>query len=363
MRIFSKRNGILAALGVGLGLAVTTIAYAAPTFGPSRPTFTWANPAHYITFNSITDNPTWGDERYVVKARDVNASTSTYSNNVAVTDGEELLVTTYFHNNAASNLNLVAKNTAVRVALPNGSNTDQSITSYISADNATPNQVWSTMDMTMGDPFTLEYVPGSAQLKTNKGTFVLNDNIVTRGVQVGTNGPDGNVPGCSEFSGYAYFHVKVHKKVTPPTPVYSCNMLSLTQDGSDIHKYNASVTYTAQNGASLTNVNWNWGDGKSDNTGTTLTDSHTYATDGTYTVAATLTFDVNGSNQSVTSQGCSKTITITTSPTTPPQTPPQTPAPTKLPNTGPGSVVGIFAGVSALAGVAHYVLSGRRVRG
>src|SRR5437868_1344043 len=107
MRILNKRSGIIAALGVSLGLAVTAIAYAVPTFGPSRPTFTWAHPATYITFNSITDNPKCGDERYAVKARDANAGIDTYSNNIAVTDGEELLVTTYFHNNAASNLNLV----------------------------------------------------------------------------------------------------------------------------------------------------------------------------------------------------------------------------------------------------------------
>lgn len=359
MNIFSKRNGLIAALGVGLGLAVTAVAYATPTFGPSRPTFTMSNPAHYITFNSITDNPVWGDERYVVKARDASASTSTYSNSVNVTDGEELLVTTYFHNNAASNLNLVATNTRVRVTLPTGNASDQSITSYISADNANPTQVFATMDMTNASPFSLEYVPGSAQLKTNAGTFALSDNIVSGGVQVGSNGADGKVPGCLNYSGYAYFHVRVHK-VTPPKPEYSCNLLTLTQDSSDIHKYNATVAYTAKNGASLTNVNWNWGDSKSDNTGTTTTASHTYAADGTFTVVSTLTFNVNGSSKTATSEGCSKSITISTPPVTPPQKPPK---PTKLPNTGPGSVAGIFAGVSLLAGAAHYILSGRRVRG
>lgn len=356
MRILNKRSGMITALGVGLGLAITAIAYAVPTFGPSRPTFTWANPAHYITFNSITDNPIWGDERYVVKARDVNAGSSTYSNNVPVTDGEELLVTTYFHNNAASNLNLVANNVRVKVALPNGSATDQSIRSDISADNSNPTDVWATMDMTMSDSFTLEYVPGSAQLKTNAGIFPLSDNIVSSGVLVGSNGPDGKVPGCQEFSGYAYFHVRVHKKVTPPSPQYSCNLLTLTQDSSDIHKYNASVTYTAQNGATLSDVMFNWGDGTVNDKGLVTTDSHTFAKDGSYTVKATLAFDVNGQKVSgVTSENCSKNITITTPPTTPPQTPP-----TQLPNTGAGSVVGIFAGVSALAGAAHYILSGRR---
>jgi len=118
---------------------------------------------------------------------------------------------------------------------------------------------------------------------------------------------------------------------------------------------NATVSYTAKNGASLKNVSFDFGDGTAPVVTTNTSQSHTYSADGTYTIAATLSFNVGDTTQTA---RCTKTVTITT-PTTPPSTPP---APTQLPNTGPGSVVGVFAGVSALAGAAHYIFSGRRAR-
>ena len=35
-------------------------------WGPDRPTFTIEQPANYVTFNSITNNPVHGDERNFV---------------------------------------------------------------------------------------------------------------------------------------------------------------------------------------------------------------------------------------------------------------------------------------------------------
>ena len=43
-------------------------------WGPSRQTFTTAQPADYITFNSIVDNPAHGDERNFVQVREASAS-------------------------------------------------------------------------------------------------------------------------------------------------------------------------------------------------------------------------------------------------------------------------------------------------
>jgi len=123
MRTFSsKRLAGLFGLALVAGIALTAVAYAAVTWGPSRSTFTWAHPATYITFNSFTDNPVWGDERFFIKARDVNAGTSTYTNSIKVSDNQELLVTTFFHNNADSGLNLTATGVRAKVTLPSGSN-------------------------------------------------------------------------------------------------------------------------------------------------------------------------------------------------------------------------------------------------
>ena len=274
MRTFSsKRLAGLFGLALVAGIALTAVAYAAVTWGPSRSTFTWAHPATYITFNSFTDNPVWGDERFFIKARDVSAGTSTYTNSIKVSDNQELLVTTFFHNNADSSLNLTATGVRAKITLPSGSNSSAEARAEISADNANPTTVFSTMDFTStsGQPFTLEYVPGSARLITNYVNTSLSDAVVGSGTAIGTSGADGKVQGCAQFSGYVTIRAKV--KVTPIPPP---------------------------------------------------------------------------------------------TPPTPTPTPTPTPIPTtpvvgkSLPDTGPGSVAAIFAGVSALAGAGHYIVTRRR---
>jgi hypothetical protein len=65
---------------------------AATTFGPSRPTFTWKDPASGITFDSITDNKTVGDERHFVYVRQSSTDTTAYSDQAAVNAGDEVIV-------------------------------------------------------------------------------------------------------------------------------------------------------------------------------------------------------------------------------------------------------------------------------
>jgi len=195
------------------------VAIAAVTFGPSRPTYTWANPADHITFNSITDNPVVGDERQLLKVRDINSPTTAYATSATVTDNEEVVLEVYFHNNAASNLNLVAQNTKVNIALPNGTASTQTATAYINATNATPTQVFATADMSASAPFTLTYEPGTAKLYTNYVNGIqISDAVVNGGTLIGTNGADGNVPGCSQYSGYVTIRARVHVPTTPTPP-------------------------------------------------------------------------------------------------------------------------------------------------
>lgn len=352
MLTFTKRLAGFVGLGVVTTIAVAAVAYAAVTFGPSRSTFTWAKPATYITFNSITDNPTWGDERYLVKARDVNAGTNTYSTKMSVTDNQELVVAVYFHNNAAANLNLVAKNTKVKVNLPSGSAASQELKAFISADNATPQSVFSTMDLTNGSPFTLQYIPGSAQLKTNSITTSLSDNIVTDGVLVGTNGPNGNVPGCGEFSGFASFRVKVKVEQPKPEVKFACEALDVTKVSRTRFDFTAKASATNATVQSYVftakDANGNVVDTKTVNT-SALSASYTFNRDvaGTYTVSVVVKTDKGDANGA----HCVKQVTVEAAPVVSSAV-----TPTKeLPNTGPGAVVGIFAGASALAGVGHYV--------
>ena len=68
-------NAKTAALITTMGLGLTTFA-SASAWGPERTTFTMESPATYPTFNSITDNPTIGDERNFVRIGEIDAATT-----------------------------------------------------------------------------------------------------------------------------------------------------------------------------------------------------------------------------------------------------------------------------------------------
>lgn len=132
----------------------------------------------------------------------------------------------------------------------------------------------------------------------------------------------------------------------PATPkaAFSCDSLTVTKkDGRAIE---ATVAYTARDGAKLKTVTYDFGDGKEPLTTDKTTVPYTYDKDGTYTVSTSLLMTVNGKDQTVTNDAaCSKAVAVTTTPT--PSAPSANPG--ALPDTGPGEVVGLFA-AAAIAG-------------
>jgi uncharacterized repeat protein (TIGR01451 family) len=183
-------------------------------WGPTdRPTYTVANPADHITFNSITDNPDYGDERNFVRIKDAaDTSAGNWQDELTVQPGKEYLVQMYVHNNAATSLNLVAQNTRVMATVPTTTGTKVQIDGFISADNATPNKIWDQAVFNSSQNFNLAYVAGSATYYNNvfgKTGAKLSDSIVTnQGALVGYDKLDGKVPGCFQYSGYVSFKVK-----------------------------------------------------------------------------------------------------------------------------------------------------------
>jgi uncharacterized repeat protein (TIGR01451 family) len=203
--------------------AVTTLGVVgiASAWYPERPTYTIEKPAPHVTFNSITNNPNYGDERTFFDAKNAaNTSLGGFVDKANVKDGQEILLRVYVHNNAADNLNGtnftgkgVAKNTKVRIHLPTDTAQALRANAYISADNAKPLVVSDTVDMVgqNGSNFKVEYVPGSAIQYTNampKG-MKLSDSIVGSGAQIGYNKLDGIVPGCFQYTSIVTIKVKV----------------------------------------------------------------------------------------------------------------------------------------------------------
>ena len=185
-------------------------------WGPSRPSFTIEKPADYITFNSITNNPViGGDEKDFVGIREVG-SNAKWTNNMKVQNGKEYYVRIYVHNNAASNLNLVAENVVAKLNVPTTTAKTVTVQGQISASNAKPNTVWDEATFSSDNDFNLAYVAGSALFENNgMGTTKLPDSIVNNtGAKLGYDKLDGKIPGCFQYAGYVT--VKVKAQVSQP---------------------------------------------------------------------------------------------------------------------------------------------------
>ncbi len=180
-------------------------------WGPDRPTYTIEHPADHVTFDSITNNPDYGDERNFVTIKDASVpGLSSWSDELQVQNGKEYLVRMYVHNNAASNLNLVAKDVTARFNVPTYSANRIQIDGYLSSSNATPSSVWDQAVFTDTNDFKIEYVPGSASYTNNvftAGTPIA-DTVTSTGSLLGYSSMNGNIPGCFQYAGYLVFKVK-----------------------------------------------------------------------------------------------------------------------------------------------------------
>jgi uncharacterized repeat protein (TIGR01451 family) len=181
-------------------------------FGPDRPTFTWANPAPYVTFDSITDNPSVGDERNFVRIKDASA-TSDYTDNVALQPGKTYSVELYYHNDAASNLNEKATDATARISMPAtvAAGDSATITGYLDASNANPTSVWDSATGSSSSAVALRYVQGSATFTSNGAINgqTVPDSLFTTGANLGYDAQDGTLPGCNQYAGYITFEFTV----------------------------------------------------------------------------------------------------------------------------------------------------------
>lgn len=186
----------------------------ASAWGPERATFTMENPATYPTFNSITNNPTIGDERDFVRVGEIDADVTELGNEVTVVPGRQYLVYIYYHNNASSTFNNAAHNysgVATKTRMATSFSTvltpaqKGTITGTVSAENSNPTSVWDEAYMTTNtDKVLLHYVAGSAKIRNDWKTngWVMPSNLFTKdGAWLGLNSLNGLIPGCEEYHG------------------------------------------------------------------------------------------------------------------------------------------------------------------
>jgi len=193
-------------------LAVAVIVPAAlHAWGPDRPTYTIEQPADHVTFNSITNNPNIGDERNFVGIRESGTNT-TWTDNMNVEKGKEYTVRVYVHNNAAANLNKVAKDVTAKINLPTTTAKSIQVDGLISSSNASPTEVWDQANFKSTEDFNLAYIAGSLKFENNAfgaaGTAIPESVFTNAGAKLGYDKLDGNIPGCFQYAGYLSFKVK-----------------------------------------------------------------------------------------------------------------------------------------------------------
>lgn len=416
-RVF-KRLPKKSLLVLAVAVATLGIAVGAKAWYPDRPTFTINSPAPYVTFDSITDNPNYGDERTFFDAKNsTDTSSGGYVDTNQVTNGETLLLRVYVHNDAASNLDTVpdgnggfvgvAQNTKVRVYLPTATATALQANAYIDASNANPTEVSDSTGFSANGAFSLSYVPGSATAYNNSHPtgMPLSDSIVTTGAPIGEEQADGTVPGCFNYVNIVTIEVKVNM----PTPSFSITKQvaipgqpwakSITAQPGSTVSYLLTVANTGNTvlddlsvrdalpadeqivPGSTTITNGNNPSGISAGTDAVVSngidigsynaaavgyvkfkatiDPANELSCGTNNLVNTATVFQPGNN---TTESDTATVTVNNGTcTTPPSTTPPVTPPTTLVNTGPGSVVGLFAGVTVAGAVLHRLFFSRRL--
>lgn len=182
-----------------------------------------------ITFNSIEDSTIGHEFNFVGARKDCQNPTPEdklwNGNVIQAENGETYRVRLYIHNNSPLGYEAIAKNVSVQylisdpiwvrkndISLDNFDSSNGyfgiSVYGFIDSSNAVPSSYWDGVKFVSNKPFKLKYVPGTALLENNGigdpskyGPYVLSDDVVTeKGVLIGYDKLDGNIPGCYEYS-------------------------------------------------------------------------------------------------------------------------------------------------------------------
>lgn len=223
MRQIYKKLFTTFSIKTAIMIASTIVAVVVPVvvvaWGPTdRQLFTQANASDHVTFNSITDNPVWGDERNFMRIRDLDAN-ATFSDVATLQPGRKYEIIVLYHNNAKSTLNAdgtgIAKNAYARTEIPalvRSGASNVAAMAYVGASNAKPATVYDNVNLTNNTnvDIALRYVRGTAKVSSNgvvNGQSIPDSLFTSTGARLGYDSLNGTLPGCDQYSGYITFTV------------------------------------------------------------------------------------------------------------------------------------------------------------
>jgi hypothetical protein len=131
-----------------------------------------------------------------VNVANVTSGDTQYQKSVNAKTDDVVKVELWYHNKENADSGKVANNVKVKIDLPTAQGKTQTITSTVSADNASATTDNAVVNATLANA-NLEYVPGSAMWRHNTGTNEapnwvtqpISDNVVKGGVTLGNENP------------------------------------------------------------------------------------------------------------------------------------------------------------------------------
>lgn len=292
----------------------------------------------------------------IVKQVEKANQTGAYATQINANPGDVLRYRISYTNTG----NTMQKNVVIRDNLPKGMTLVPNTTRLTNDTKPAPGALVASNDVVNGGLIIGNYAPSTAplayvtfevQVPAAEALKCGNNEFIN----VGVVRPEG----MNEY--YNTANVEVNKTCVA-TPAYTCDAFDITADNASRKVTVSNFAQTASNGATFKDAVINWGDNSAELTTNTVTgQTHSYTSDGTYTVTATTHFTVNGADVTASGTNCTKSVTfkqdmppVITTASTP------TTTPTKLVNTGPGQVIGLFVATTIAGMVAYRSFLSRR---
>ncbi|MEU5098500.1 hypothetical protein [Streptomyces sp. NPDC020996] len=202
--------------------------------------------------NSVTDNPSYGDERNFLAVEEVSTGRWQTDGDVALKPGHTYEASIFFRNDAAPGTRAGASTgTKVRAQLPATVQGRERISGLLQSDNAAVPLMWNSLVLTTpaDQPVAIRIVPHSSAMFTKatpEGLALPAEELFSEaGTLVGCSTRDGIVTGEKKCEGYVRFRFAADQ----PNFVVS---QAVTPAGAHRHdsglrfKAEARVTYTIQ---------------------------------------------------------------------------------------------------------------------
>jgi hypothetical protein len=181
------------------------------TWGPPRPTFTSCSRAGYTTLDSIVNSTS--DERNFIGVKPAGKSDNDWQwRTITLTPGHKYTAQIFFWNSASTKVpSATSEDARAYLRLPTWLNGTGTAGADLSAANASPEKIWSSIVLRLKDPnasVVLDPVAGSARLQVggnaNGSTISLADLQSPAGAQIGCDQLDGQLDGSTRCQGHVY---------------------------------------------------------------------------------------------------------------------------------------------------------------